>query len=212
MEKIMLDLNKRRIIVTFLMQLGDLILTPPFLHVLRKAAPDAHITYLVDEKLKEVVDNNPNIDEVLVIDKKGKDKSILALYKFAQTISRGNYDVLINLHPNERTSFLDFCAKVPIKVGFSHFLFRPFLTKVTPLNRKIHAADMYLDVLSQIGVKDLNNNGLEIFPSEDDKKAANDFWQEQQVAADDKLIGFNIGSAVKTKRWDRKALPKLPMP
>lgn len=197
----MIEINKKRIIVTFLMHLGDLTLTTPFLHVLRKAAPDAHITYLVDEKLKEVVDNNPNIDEVLVIDKKGKDKSILALYKFAQTISRGNYDVLINLHPNERTSFLDFCAKVPIKVGFSHFLFRPFLTKVTPLNRKIHAADMYLDVLSQLGVKDLNNNGLEIFPSEDDKKAANDFWQEQKVAADDKLIGFNIGSAVKTKRW-----------
>lgn len=197
----MLDLNKRRIIVTFLMQLGDLILTTPFLHVLRKAAPEAHITYLVDEKLKEVVINNPNIDEVMTIDKKGKDNSISALYKFARNISDKKFDVLINLHPNERTSFIDFWAKVPVKVGFSHFLFRPFLTKVTRLNRKMHAADMYIDILTQLGVKDLSNNGLEIFSGEDDKKVANAFWQEQQVTAEDKLVGFNIGSAVKTKRW-----------
>ena len=197
----MLELNKKRIIVTFLMHLGDLTLTTPFLHVLRKAAPDAHIAYLVDEKLKDVVLHNPNIDEVLTIDKKGKDNNIKALFKAADMISEKKFDVLINLHPNERCSFIDFWAKVPVKVGFSHFLFRPFLTKVTRLNRKMHAADMYIDVLAQLGVKDLSNNGLEIFPGEDDKKAANDFWQAQQVVANDKLIGFNIGSAVKTKRW-----------
>lgn len=28
----------------------------------------------------------------------------------------------------------------------------------------MHAADMYLDVLQQLGVQDLSNNGLEIFP------------------------------------------------
>ena len=65
----------------------------------------------------------------------------------------------------------------------------------------MHAADMYIDVLAQLGIKDLTNNGLEIFPSDDDKIIANAFWQEQQVADEDKLVGFNIGSAVKTKRW-----------
>ena len=197
----MLELNKKRIIVTFLMHLGDLTLTTPFLHVLRKAAPDAHIAYLVDEKLKDVVLHNPNIDEVLTIDKKGKDNNIKALCKAANMISEKKFDILINLHPNERCSFIDFWAKVPVKVGFSHFLFRPFLTKVTRLNRKMHAADMYIDVLAQLGVQDLTNNGLEIFPGDDDKMIANDFWQEQQVANEDKLVGFNIGSAVKTKRW-----------
>ena len=31
----------------------------------------------------------------------------------------------------------------------------------------MHAADMYLDVLQQLGVQDLSNNGLEIFPGEE---------------------------------------------
>ncbi|MGL5206912.1 MAG: glycosyltransferase family 9 protein [Acidaminococcaceae bacterium] len=197
----MIEFNKKRIIVTFLMHLGDLTLTTPFLHVLRKAAPDAHIAYLVDDKLKDVVLHNPNIDEVITIDKKGKDNNLKALRSTADLISDRKFDVLINLHPNERCSFIGFLAKVPVKVGFSHFLFRPFLTKVTRLNRKMHAADMYIDVLAQLGVKDLTSNGLEIFPGTDDKKAANAFWQEQQVTANDRIVGFNIGSAVKTKRW-----------
>lgn len=197
----MIDLKGKRIIVTFLMHLGDLTLTTPFLAVLRKAAPGAHIAYLVDEKLKDVVWGNPNIDEVLTIDKKGKDNSIAGLQQAAQRISQQKFDVLINLHPNERCSFLDFCAKVPVKVGFSHFLFRPFLTQVTRLNRKLHAADMYIDVLAQLGVTDLTNNGLEIFPRAENQKVAAAFWQKEGLKPEERLVGFNIGSAVKTKRW-----------
>ena len=56
----MIDLNGKKILVTFLMHLGDLVLTTPFIHALRKAAPEAHIVYLVDEKLKEAVLHNPH--------------------------------------------------------------------------------------------------------------------------------------------------------
>ena len=40
----MIELAGKKIIVTFLMHLGDLVLTTPFLHALRKAAPGADIT------------------------------------------------------------------------------------------------------------------------------------------------------------------------
>ena len=82
-----MELENKKIIVTFLMHLGDLILTTPFLHALRKAAPHSHITYLVDDKLKEIVEHNPNIDEVWTIDKKGKDDNLKALLATAGRIS-----------------------------------------------------------------------------------------------------------------------------
>ena len=49
-----MNLNHKRIVVTFLMHLGDVILTTPFLHVLRQAAPQSHITFVMDEKLKRL--------------------------------------------------------------------------------------------------------------------------------------------------------------
>ncbi len=197
----MLDLAGKRIIVTFLMHLGDLTLTTPFLRVLRKAAPGAHITYLVDKKLQDVVLHNPNIDEVMTIDKKGKDDSLMGLYAVSKKISAGNFDVLINLHPNERCSFIGALAHVPRKVGATHFLFKPFFHPQLKLNRKLHAADMYIDVLARLGVKDLSNKGLEIFPGSEQKQKVEIFWQQQELLPEEKLIGFNIGSAVETKRW-----------
>ena len=150
----MFELAGKRIIVTFLMHLGDLTLTTPFLSVLRKAAPSAHITYLVDEKLRDVVLNNPNIDEVMTIDKKGRDNNLLALYAMSKKISAGKFDVLLNLHPNERCSFIAALAHVPKRAGAAHFLFRPFFHPYLKLNRKLHAADMYIDLLARLGVKD----------------------------------------------------------
>lgn len=197
----MVELNGKKILVTFLMHLGDLTLTTPFIHALRKAAPDAHITYLVDEKLKDVVLHNPYLDEVITIDKKGRDNSILGLMACARKLSGMNFDVLINLHPNERCSFICALTKCKLKTGTTHTIFKPMWDVFTPLNRKIHAADMYLDVLTQLGVKNLEHNGLEIFPSDEHFKNAEEFWRNHGVFGSDKLIGFNIGSAVVTKRW-----------
>lgn len=205
----MIELANKRIIVTFLMHLGDLILTTPFLYVLRRAAPGAHITYLVDEKLADIVRHNPNIDEVWTIDKKGKDNNIPSLLAMSSRISAGSFDVLINLHPNERCSFIDAFARVPLKLGASHFLFRTCFSPYIKLNRTIHAADMYLDVLAKIGVKNLKNNGLEVFPGDEDKTFVAGFWRSEQVKSEDKLIGFNIGSAVVTKRWAPERFAKV---
>ena len=197
----MVELNGKKILVTFLMHLGDLTLTTPFIHALRKAAPDAHITFLADEKLKDVVLHNPYLDEVITIDKKGRDNSILGLMACARKLSGMNFDVLINLHPNERCSFICALTKCKLKTGTTHTIFKPMWDVFTPLNRKIHAADMYLDVLTQFGVKNLEHNGLEIFPSDEHFNNAEDFWRNHGVFGSDKLIGFNIGSAVVTKRW-----------
>ena len=197
-----MELDGKRILVTFLMHLGDLTLTTPFIHALRAAAPHAHLDMLVDEKLKDVVLHNPYLDEVYTIDKKGRDNSVLALLAAARGLSKNQYDVVINLHPNERCSFLVSQVRCKARVGTTNWLFRWSMDTFTPLDRKKHAADMYLDVLTQLGVAPLTHQGLEIFPGEAELASAAAFWQSQGVTAQDKLVGLNIGSAVETKRWD----------
>lgn len=205
----MIELNGKKILVTFLMHLGDLTLTTPFIHALRKAAPDAQITFLADEKLKDVVLHNPYLDEVITIDKKGRDNSLLALIACARKLSGMDFDVLINLHPNERCSFICALTKTSVRAGTTHKLFKPLWDVFTPLNRKIHAADMYLNVLEQLGVQHIEHNGLEIFPGEEHLRHAEAFWRENGVFGSDKLIGFNIGSAVVTKRWSPERFAKV---
>ena len=196
-----MELNHKKILVTFLMHLGDLTLTTPFIRALREAAPDSHITMLVDEKLKDVVLHNPCLDEVMTIDKHGRDNSILALMSCAHNLGKMQFDILINLHPTIRCSFICVMTKVGTRTGCTHCLLKPWFDVLTPLDRKKHAADMYLDVLTQLGVKELSHRGLEIFPGNENRVFAETFWMEKSVTPSDKLVGFNIGSAVETKRW-----------
>ena len=201
----MINLRKKKIIVTFLMHLGDLILITPFLQVLRRHAQGSDITLVVDEKVADVVRYNPDIDHLITIDKKGKDNSISALWHIGRRLHQQHYDILINLHPNERTSFLAAAIQAKKFVGMSHFLARPLMNRYTRLDRiHLHAADMYINVLAQLGIDDYRSDGLQ-FPTSkawDDKAAA--IYESHGVSPADSLIGFNIGSAVPQKRWPAK--------
>lgn len=191
-----------KILVTYLMHLGDLLLTTPFIQALRRSYPKAQIDYLVDEKLADVVRYNSNIDNVLTIDKKGRDKSVGAIYSYAKRLSANEYDLLINLHPNERTSFLCAATKAKCKVGACHKLFTLFFDKVVKLDKNIHAADMYLKVLKQLDITDdLHNDELQMTVCSKAEEFVANFYAEHGVNNNDKIIGFNIGSAVLTKRW-----------
>ncbi|MCF0154632.1 MAG: glycosyltransferase family 9 protein [Veillonella sp.] len=201
-----MELDYKRIVVTFLMHLGDVVLTTPFLEVLRKAAPHSHITYVIDEKLQDVMKYNPYINELITVDKKGRHNSISGLNEVAKAIKeKGQPDIVINLHPNERTSYLAWKIGAKVTTGMSHFLFRPFMTKYTRLDRKTrHAADMYINVLEQLGVTDTDNDGLTIVTSPEWQEKADLFYKEHGLIATDKLIGFNVGSAVPEKRWPKE--------
>jgi heptosyltransferase-2 len=98
--------DAKKILVTDLMHIGDIVFISPFLHVLRRAVPQAEITLLVDLRTHEVVKYNPNINRLLTIDKKGKDDNYKALWHFAAMLRDYRYDMMINLHPTERCSFL----------------------------------------------------------------------------------------------------------
>ena len=201
----MINLRNKKIIVTFLMHLGDLILITPFLQVLRRHAQGSEITLVVDEKVADVVRYNPNIDHLVTVDKKGKDNSVRALWRIGRHLHQHHYDILINLHPNERTSFLAAVIHAKQFVGMSHFLVRPLMDRYTRLDRiHLHAADMYINVLAQLGIDDYRSDGLQFFTCKawDDK--ATEFYRTQGVHNSDALIGFNIGSAVPQKRWPAK--------
>lgn len=201
----MINLRHKKIIVTFLMHLGDLVLITPFLQVLRRHAQGSEITLVVDEKVADVVRYNPHIDHLITVDKKGKDNSIGALWRIGRELHKNHYDILINLHPNERTSFLATVIHAKEFMGMSHFLARPFMDRYTRLDRlHLHAADMYINVLEQLGIDDYRTDGLELFtcPAWDDKAVT--FYTQAGVGPHDTVIGFNIGSAVPQKRWPPK--------
>ena len=96
----------KNILVINLMHLGDLMLITPALRTLRKNFPSAKISLLADKKLADIVQFNKNLDDCIFLDKKGADDNFFDFVKFIFKLREKNFDLVINLHRNERASAL----------------------------------------------------------------------------------------------------------
>ena len=205
-----------KILVINLMHLGDLMLVTPVLTTLRKNFPTAHIALLADKKLADLVQWNKNLDECILIDKKGVDDHLPSFIKFIFKIRAKKFDLVINLHRNERASALAAFSGAKKVVGYSKPFFSLLFDKVMPnpsIARHIkrgfkveyvpgsqHQVKSHFDVLQKAcGIEKIFDNGLEMWIPEEIEREAEKIFRDN--FGDRKVIAFNIGASWLTKRW-----------
>jgi heptosyltransferase-2 len=138
--------------------IGDMILLTPALRALRKEFPEAHISMLVNPLVRDLMERNPYLDEVIVYDKRGAQRGIRQMREMADRFREKRFDTAIILHPNSvRSGFLAYMAGIPerigakLKVGQTKMSVAPFfLTTKVKRRTNIHEVQRYLDVVSSI--------------------------------------------------------------
>ena len=129
--------NYDNILVINLMHIGDLMLVTPVLRTLRTNFPKARITLVADKKLADLVVCNKHIDGCLLLDKKGADNHPLAFLRFIRRVRREHFDLVINLHRNERASALAAFSGAGRIVGYAKPLFSAFCDKVMENKKRL---------------------------------------------------------------------------
>ena len=205
-----------KILVINLMHLGDLMLVTPALTTLRKNFPNDHIALLADKKLADLVQWNKNLDDCILIDKKGVDDHLPSFIKFIFKIRAEKFDMVINLHRNERSSALAAFSGAKKIVGYSKPFFSLFFDKVMPnpsIARHIkrgfkveyvpgsqHQVHSHFDVLQQAcGIEKIFDNGLEMWIPDAAERESEKIFRDN--FGDLKVVAFNIGASWLTKRW-----------
>ena len=212
----------KNILVINMMHIGDLMLVTPVLRTLRTNYPQAHIALLTDQSLADLVRCNRHIDECLLIEKHGRDKSLAALWRFIRRVRARHFDLVINLHRNERASAIAAFSGAGRIVGYSKPGFSLLFDQVMqnpsvahhigrgpfhlfPPFRYVpgwkHQVTAHLDVLREcVGVERIDDGGLEMWIDEEQEQEAQRIWQEN-FPAGARVIAFNIGASWPTKRW-----------
>ena len=202
---------KQKILVINLMHIGDLLLVTPVLRTLRKNYPKAHIALLADAKLADLVKYNQNIDELISIDKKGHHNKLGNYLEFVNDIRRREFDVVINLHANERASFIAALSGAPKIVGYATFGLGLFFTKVIENRKAIkHQVHAHFDVLREtLGITEFDDRGIEMLLDDEAVASAENIWQDAFPNVQEKVVGLNIGASWETKRWRKEHYAKL---
>jgi len=163
------DKNIKNILVIKFRHLGDVLLATPVFYNLKKKFKEAKIDAFIYGDSLEVLRNNPYIDEILVYERKNKEKFFFKRLKrefqILRDIKKRKYDLVINLTEGDRGAIIAFFSKAKYKVGV-HPENKGFFKKekifthlVKTPKTKRHAVEKNLDALRRIG----------IFPNNDEK-------------------------------------------
>lgn len=188
------------------MYIGDLLFTTPLLRTLRTKFPKAHIAMLADEKNAAVIKYNRNLSEIIAIDKKGYHNKLPNYLRLIADIRKRKFDVVINLHANERASAIAAFSGGKRIIGFAAKGFGVCFDSLVKERTTIHQADAYLEVLKGLNISKFDNQGLEMWVDDAAQKRAKEIWDSSFTK---KVIGLNTGGSWPTKRWTKDGFAKL---
>jgi heptosyltransferase-2 len=111
-------MNPEKIVIVQTAFLGDVILTTPLIKAVRKKYPRSKIFFLLIPQTKELLQNIPYLDEIVVYDKKDKEKGIFGFLKLIKKIKGMAFDLAFVPHRSLRSALLVYLAGIPQRAGF----------------------------------------------------------------------------------------------
>jgi heptosyltransferase-2 len=155
--------------------IGDVILATPLIGNLKTQFPDAKIDFLVKNGNQSLLRNDPNLNEILVFDKKKKVASLLELLK---KIRANKYDLVINLHRFASSGILTFLSGAKQKLGFKKNPFSFAYTQSFPheIGNGKHEVDRNLELIKHL-TSSLNRQP-KLYPSKEDFEAIKTYHTE----------------------------------
>ena len=130
--------------------IGDEIFFLPTLISLKKEFPESKITLALEPRSKSVKDLTDVIDDLFLIDVKGKNK-YFELFKLVFLARKGKFDIVISSGGNKLISLLLFLTGIRKRYGYNTgFLSEKLLTKSVKLNKNQYACAMYHDLITPI--------------------------------------------------------------
>lgn len=142
-----------RVLVVRLRLIGDVVFTTPALGALRRAFPDAHLTYLVEPSAAAVVRHHPALDAVIVAPRAQGLSRLATDLRLGLDLRRHRYDVVLDLHSGPRASWLTWLSGAPRRIGFEVQARRWVYTELVARPRELrprHSVENQWDILAPL--------------------------------------------------------------
>ncbi|MEK6564404.1 MAG: lipopolysaccharide heptosyltransferase II [Candidatus Omnitrophota bacterium] len=190
--------------------LGDVLFSTPAIKVLRKQFPDSRISCLIVPRVKEVLENNPYIDELIINDEEGLHKGFFGRLKLVKALKSKNFDLAVFFHRSFSRALIAYLAGIPRRLGYATWKRRFLLTEAIPMPKKdsLHRVDHYLNIVKPLGCA-VDDRQYEFFLSQEDERFAEDFWNKEGLKKDDWTVCLNPGGNWGPKRWPKENFASL---
>ncbi|MGQ9630362.1 MAG: lipopolysaccharide heptosyltransferase II [bacterium] len=192
--------------------LGDTLMTTPVFAALREAFPQAYITAIVPPDTRRILQGNPNIDEFIIFDHRGRHRNPLSKLRFALELRRKRFDLAILLQRAFEAALLATIAGIPYRVGYDSDRRGRLLTTLLR-ERNIghqHQVETFLDLIRAITRREPSDKRMSIYITKEDRILGEELLRESGIERGDVLVGLNPGARQGgAKRWFPQRFAKL---
>ena len=202
-------MSPKNILIIKLRHIGDVLLSTPVLRELREAYPDAQLTMLVNRGTEGVLAHNPDINEVLCLEKGNWNAQL----KFVQMLRRRGFDCVIDLTDGDRSAVISLATGAPIRIGFNaehrwRGLLYSTVAKPRPVDQ--HRVDYDLCALRALGL-DPKPGMPTVSVSLSEEQVVEKWLQEHGLAGEDtpRLLLFQPGARYSLKVWPPERFAQL---
>jgi lipopolysaccharide heptosyltransferase I len=209
-----------------LTSLGDVIHTLPMAAAIRRHQPGARISWLVEEREQIVLQNNPVVDDVVVVPLRRWRSSLTTLSgwrassrevrELSRRLRASAIDVAIDVQGwAHKTSPLTLLTRAPVRIGFDRAHSRdgisPLATNrhVTPPPDAAHIVDQNLCLLEPLGIGRTEPAEFP-FPSFADSRERADAWRRSiGLSGRDRAVVLFPSTRGEPKRWPAESFREL---
>jgi ADP-heptose:LPS heptosyltransferase len=189
-----MEVSPKKILVIRFSSIGDIVLASPVFRCLKQQLPDVEVHFLTKLTMKAVTEANPYIDQFHYFNNN--------LNELVPKLMSQQFDLIIDLHKNFRSWFIQFQLKVPVyayhKLSRQKWLLTRFGINQMPDR---HITLRSLDTLTPLGVVN-DEQGLDYFIPEGKGIQLADIPASHQFG----FIAIVIGASYATKKLP---IPKL---
>lgn len=194
-----------KILVIQTAKIGDMVCTTPVFREIKRKFPSCHLTVLIIAQTKDVLKNNPRLDEVILItDYPG----IIGKIRLIIKLRKEKYDWAFSLLPGSFNNIIAFWSLIPNRVTTTHKgagkiieLLAIFNNYRLEYKNYTWLIGHYLNLLKFLGIENASEE-KEIFIKPAEEGKALEFLREKGLSNDDLAIGISVTVGSKIKQWD----------
>jgi lipopolysaccharide heptosyltransferase I len=179
--------------------LGDVIHALPIIAALRSRWPSSHLAWVVNRPFQEVLQNHPDLNELIVHDRGPGRSGIGSAVKLFRRLSGSRFDLSIDLQGLLRSALMTAATGAAVRVGMADARegARWFYTDVVDAPRlSLHAVERVRRVAQALGAA-FSEPRFRLPISEGDRR-----WARATLSGvPSPRVVLNLGARWPTKRW-----------
>jgi lipopolysaccharide heptosyltransferase II len=197
----------RRVLVTRLRQIGDVILSLPLVDALHEQYPNARIDYLAEDAPSQAALQHPALERVWSFDPRGW-PGLPAPPDLLLRLRAARYDWVIDLYGNPRSALIARWTGAPVRVGPGRRARRRLYTHIMPpVVEPLSAVDHHLLALRALGLP--GRRGTPRIHLTAEERAQGSARLDSALPPGGARVGLHVGNRWPAKRWPEERFRAL---